>query len=123
MGDGFAIELAGKRVVSPVNAEVILCFPTKHAYGLRTADGKEILIHIGMDTVQLNGEGFTSHVQPGDIVRKGDLLCEVDTDYIRAQGKSLVSPIIFTSGQQIRLEKEGVTVQEMEEQLLTIHEN
>ena len=60
-----------------------------------------------MDTVELNGEGFTPHVKAGDIVKKGDLLCEVDTDAIRQQQKSLVSPVIFTSGQKITLKKQG----------------
>ena len=107
MGDGFAIELKGNQVVSPVNGQVVVCFPTHHAYGIKTTDGKEILIHIGMDTVELNGEGFTPHVKAGDIVKKGDLLCEVDTDAIRQQQKSLVSPVIFTSGQKITLKKQG----------------
>ncbi len=107
MGDGFAIDLKGSRVVAPFNAEVIVCFPTHHAYGLKTNDGKELLIHIGMDTVELNGEGFTPHVSVGDIVKQGDLICEVDTAFVQSKQKPLVSPIIFTSGQKVTLKKQG----------------
>lgn len=103
MGDGFAIELSDGQVVSPVDGEVIVCFPTKHAYGIKSKDGREILIHIGMDTVELNGNGFISHVSAGDSVNQGDILCDVDLDYVSAQGKSLVSPVIFTSGEKVRV--------------------
>jgi len=71
MGDGFAIELDDNKVVAPFDGEVIMTFPTKHAYGLRRSDGLEIFIHIGMDTVQLNGEGFNCLVKTGDLVKKG----------------------------------------------------
>ncbi len=107
MGDGFAIDRKGSQVVSPVNGEVIVRFPTNHTYGLKTSDGKEILIHIGMDTVELNGEGFIPHVQVGDMVHKGNLLCEVDPALIASKNKSLVSPIVFTSGETIQLKKHG----------------
>ncbi len=117
MGDGFAIDLKGSQVVSPVNGEVIVCFPTNHAYGLKTSDGKEILIHIGMDTVELNGEGFIPHVQVGDMIHKGDLLCEVDPSFIVSKNKSLVSPIVFTSGESIQLKKQG-TVHVLDEEII-----
>ena len=68
MGDGFAVELKDGQVLAPFSGEVVMTFPTKHAYGLRREDGLEVLIHIGMDTVQLNGEGFESYVQQGDQV-------------------------------------------------------
>ncbi|MEI0747798.1 glucose PTS transporter subunit IIA [Brachyspira pulli] len=70
MGEGFAIELADSMVTSPCDGEIIAAFPTKHAYGIETANGNEILIHIGMDTVELNGEGFESFVKVGDKVKK-----------------------------------------------------
>ena len=107
MGDGFAIELEGNQVLAPESGEVILCFPTHHAYGLRTLDEKEILIHIGMDTVELNGKGFTPKVEVGDLVQAGDVLCEVDRDTILKAGKSLVSPIVFTSGEKFMLKAQG----------------
>lgn len=107
MGDGFAIELSDSNVCSPVDGEVMVSFPTGHAYGIKSSDGKEILIHIGMDTVEFEGKGFTPHVKAGDVIKQGDCLVEVDIAYIKKQGKPLVSPIIFTSGESIQLKKKG----------------
>ena len=101
MGEGFAIELADSIVTSPCDGEIIATFPTKHAYGIETSDGNEILIHIGMDTVELNGEGFESFVKLGDKIKKGDKIAKVDLEYVKNHGKSLVSPVIFTDGAQI----------------------
>ena len=103
MGDGFAVELTSPTVCAPLSGEIILCFPTKHAYGIKAISGEEILIHIGMDTVELNGEGFTSYVNVGDKVTQGDPLARVDIDYIQKQKKSLVSPVIFTSGEKVEV--------------------
>lgn len=115
MGDGFAIDLSDGQIVSPVDGEVLVCFPTKHAYGLKSKDGKEILIHIGMDTVELNGKGFVTHVNVGDHVEQGDVLCEVDMKYVKAQGKSLVSPVIFTSGERVNGLNAGKHVKALDE--------
>lgn len=103
MGDGFAIELTESDVVSPVDGVVAMTYPSKHAFGLKADSGEEILIHIGMDTVELDGKGFESFVEANQRVKKGDLLCKVDLEYVKDQGKSLVSPIIFTSGEKINL--------------------
>ena len=103
MGDGFAIELTESDVVSPVDGVVAMTYPSKHAFGIKADSGEEILIHIGMDTVELDGKGFESFVETNDRVKKGDLLCKVDLAYVKDQGKSLVSPIIFTSGEKINL--------------------
>ena len=107
MGDGFAVELTGTEVTAPMSGTIVTAFPTGHAYGINTDDGKEILIHIGMDTVALNGEGFDVKVKQGDTVKQGDLLVKVDVEYLKAQGKSVVSPVIFTSGEKIELQKTG----------------
>lgn len=107
MGDGFAIELQGNQVVSPVDGEVIMCFPTGHAYGLRSTTGLEVLIHIGMDTVELQGEGFTPQVSAGQQIKQGDPLVLVDIDTIQKKGKSLVSPVVFTSGEHVSNVKTG----------------
>lgn len=103
MGDGFAIELTESEVVSPVDGVVEMTYPSKHAFGIKANSGEEILIHLGMDTVELNGEGFESFVETNDRVKKGQLLCKIDLDYVKDQGKSLVSPVIFTSGEKIKL--------------------
>lgn len=108
MGDGFAVELTNVEVIAPFSGEIVMTFPTKHAYGLRREDGLEVLIHIGMDTVQLNGEGFESYVEQGDQVVQGQKLAKVDIDYVLAQGKSVVSPVVFTSGQHIECENKDV---------------
>lgn len=107
MGDGIAIDPAEGKVCAPFSGEITVAFPTGHAYGLKAANGKEVLIHIGMDTVELNGKGFTPHVKQGDIVKQGDLLTEVDLDYIRSQGKPVVTPVIFTDGTAVELLKRG----------------
>lgn len=108
MGDGFAVELNDGEVLAPFSGEVVMTFPTKHAYGLRREDGLEVLIHIGMDTVQLNGEGFESYVQQGDYVTQGQKLAKVNIDYVLSQGKSVVSPVVFTSGQHIECQGQNV---------------
>ena len=108
MGDGFAVELKDGEVLAPFSGEVVMTFPTKHAYGLRREDGLEVLIHIGMDTVQLNGEGFESYVQQGDHVVQGQVLAKVNIDYVLSQGKSVVSPVVFTSGQHIECQEQDV---------------
>ena len=107
MGDGIAIDPADGKVYAPFSGEITVAFPTGHAYGLKAANGKEVLIHIGMDTVELDGKGFTPHVKQGDIVNQGDLLTDVDLDYIRSQGKPVVTPVIFTDGTAVELLKKG----------------
>lgn len=107
MGDGIAIDPSEGKIYAPFSGEITVAFPTGHAYGIKAANGKEILIHIGMDTVELNGKGFTPHVKQGDIVIQGDLLSDVDLDYIRSQGKPVVTPVIFTDGTPVELLKTG----------------
>lgn len=107
MGDGFAIMLTGKRVVAPLSGEVVMCFPSGHAYGIKTKDGREVLIHIGMDTVELQGEGFTPKVTVGQQVQQGDTLVMVECKRIIDKGKTLVSPVIFTSGESVQLKRTG----------------
>jgi len=120
MGDGFAIDLTGSEVVSPVNGKIIMTFPTKHAYGIKTDDGKEILIHIGMDTVELNGQGFEMMVAVDDYVSQGDIICKVDLDVIKQAHKSLVSPVIFTSKEEISLLKRNQNIKLNEAKIIEI---
>ena len=107
MGEGIAIDPAEGKVYAPYSGEITVAFPTGHAYGIKAANGKEILIHIGMDTVELEGKGFSPKVKQGDIVKQGDLLTEVDLDYIRKQGKPVVTPVIFTDETPVELLKRG----------------
>lgn len=96
IGDGFAILPKSGRVVAPVDCEVVQLFPTKHAIGLKTKTGLEILIHIGIDTVELKGEGFQAHIEVGDELEAGTLMLEVDLALLKDRGKSIVTPIVFT---------------------------
>ena len=107
MGNGFAVELTSGTVRAPFSGEVTVVFPTGHAIGMKRADGLEVLIHIGMDTVELNGKGFSLQVKQGDYVSVGDVLVEVDLDYIKSEGKSLVSPVVFPNGQAVSLKIQG----------------
>ncbi|VTT06562.1 beta-glucoside-specific PTS transporter subunit IIABC [Streptococcus dysgalactiae] len=97
MGKGIAIDPADGVVVAPANAEVTLVFPTNHAIGLKTENGAEILIHIGMDTVSLSGKGFKNFVNVGDKVTPGQKLLEFDVNAIKAAGLPVITPIIVTN--------------------------
>ncbi|MFD1849773.1 glucose-specific PTS transporter subunit IIBC [Oceanobacillus bengalensis] len=110
MGDGFAIKPSDGTVVSPVNGKIINIFPTKHAIGIQSEGGKEILIHVGLDTVNLKGEGFETLINEGDTVEAGQPLLKADLDYIEKHAKSTVTPVVFTNltdGQAVSLIKEG----------------
>ncbi|MDU5336533.1 PTS system trehalose-specific EIIBC component [Enterococcus sp.] len=97
MGQGAVIEPTEGKVVAPFDGQISLLFPTKHAIGLISTEGTEVLIHIGIDTVELEGKYFTSHVEQGDSVKKGQALIEFDMDAIKAAGYELQTPIIVTN--------------------------
>ena len=110
MGDGFAVEPANGNIVSPVSGTVSSIFPTKHALGLVTEAGLEVLVHIGLDTVSLEGKPFTVHVAEGQKVAAGDLLVTADLDAIRAAGRETSTVVVFTNGdaiKSVKLEKTG----------------
>lgn len=110
MGDGFAVEPANGNIVSPVSGTVSSIFPTKHALGLVTEAGLEVLVHIGLDTVSLEGKPFTVHVAEGQKVAAGDLLVTADLDAIRAAGRETSTVVVFTNAEAIKsvkLEKTG----------------
>ncbi|WGG45969.1 glucose-specific PTS transporter subunit IIBC [Rossellomorea sp. DA94] len=110
MGDGFAIVPTEGTIVSPITGKVVNVFPTKHAIGLESKAGREVLIHVGIDTVKLEGKGFEALVKEGDQVEAGQPLLEVDLDYIKANAPSIMTPIVFTNlkeGQQVTIEKSG----------------
>ncbi|MBE3569429.1 MAG: PTS transporter subunit IIABC [Bacillales bacterium] len=110
MGDGFAIMPEEGTIVSPVNGKIVNLFPTKHAIGILSDGGKEILIHVGIDTVKLNGEGFEALVNQDDHVEAGQPLLKVDLDLVKSKAPSVITPIIFTNlaeGEQVVIEKQG----------------
>lgn len=98
MGDGMAIEPSEGILVSPVEGEIIQLFHTKHAIGIRSQTGMEILLHIGLETVAMNGEGFEAFVKEGDSVKPGDKLISFDLDLIKEKAASTITPIIITNG-------------------------
>ena len=110
MGDGFAVEPANGNIVSPVSGTVSSIFPTKHALGLVTEAGLEVLVHIGLDTVSLEGKPFTVHVAEGQKVAAGDLLVTADLDAIRGAGRETSTVVVFTNGdviKSVKLEQTG----------------
>ena len=100
MGEGVAIIPEEGTFHAPVEGTVVLISDTKHAIGLRTNDGTEILIHIGLETVSLGGKGFTVLVETGDKVSLGQPVIEVDLDYIREHATSIVTPVIITNSSE-----------------------
>lgn len=112
MGEGFAIIPTSGEVFSPVDGKVVNVSPTKHAVGIESSKGREILIHFGIDTVKLNGEGFETHVKEGDTIKAGDLLLTVDIKSIESKVPSIITPIIFTNlvnGEEVTVIKENVS--------------
>ena len=102
MGDGFAVEPENGNIVSPVSGTVSSVFPTKHALGIVTEAGLEVLVHIGLDTVSLEGKPFTVHVAEGQKVAAGDLLVTADLDAIREAGRETSTIVVFTNGDVIK---------------------
>jgi len=101
MGDGLAIEPTDGKVVSPIDGEVIQVFPTKHAIGLKAKNGAEILIHIGLETVSMQGEGFETHISEGSKVKVGDPLVTFDLALVGEKAKSIITPVIITNGDDL----------------------
>lgn len=109
MGDGAVVDPSSGLICAPADGEIGFVFPTKHAIGFQTEDGIDMLIHIGIDTVELNGEGFEVLKESGK-VKKGEPIIKVDTAYVKAHAPSLVTPVLCTElseHQKIRLLKEG----------------
>lgn len=106
MGEGVAIMPKGGSIHSPVDGTVILLSGTKHAIAIRSNDGTQILIHIGLETVSLKGQGFTVFVNEGERVSIGQLLIEVNWDYIREHASSLITPIIITNSDEREVQYE-----------------
>ncbi|MFU0789574.1 PTS sugar transporter subunit IIA [Cerasibacillus sp. JNUCC 74] len=103
MGEGIAIIPSEGKLLSPIDGKVVQIPETKHAIGLATNDGTEILIHVGLETVSLKGEGFELKVAAGDTVTKGQPLMEIDLDYIKQHASSIITPIIITNSNERKL--------------------
>lgn len=121
LGDGFAVEITEGNIYSPVDGTIAIAYPTGHAYGIETPDGKELLIHIGIDTVELDGKGFTSQVRQGQKVQKGELLGQADLEVIQAAGKETTTMVIFTSGEELVLNEMNQKVKAGETLCCSLH--
>lgn len=110
MGDGFAINPTNGIVTSPVNGKIVNAFPTKHAIGIEADNGLELLIHVGVDTVNLKGEGFDIFVEQGQSIKRGEKLLEVDLEFVKDKVPSVITPVIFTNleGKEVSLLKNGL---------------
>ncbi|MBX8937048.1 PTS glucose transporter subunit IIA [Enterococcus gilvus] len=106
MGDGFAIKPTNGNFFAPIKGKVTSIFPTKHAISLVTKDGLEVLLHIGIDTVDLKGQGFNLLVEEGELVNKNTQIAEVDLNYLEEKGKETTTMIVFTNlnNQSLKIE-------------------
>lgn len=121
LGDGIAIELTDGKVIAPFDGEITSTYKANHCLVIRSEDGIELLIHIGLDTIKLKGEGFTQHVGLMDKVNKGDLILEVDLNFLQKKQKSLVSPIVITNMGKIEsLEKSQGDVQKGKSNIMAV---
>lgn len=121
-GDGFAVIPHNGTIASPVKGTVFNVFPSKHAVGIMSDGGKEVLVHIGVNTVKLKGQGFEVLVQEGDSVSAGQPIMQVDLEYVKENAKSIISPIIFSNlpeGASVKLNKTG-EVKRGEQGIITI---
>lgn len=122
MGDGFAIVPSEGTIVSPVDGKIVNLFPTKHAIGILSDSGREILIHVGIDTVNLKGQGFEALVTENDRVEAGQPLLKVDLDFIKQNATSIITPIVFTNlapGESVIIIKTGAVILK-EENIISI---
>ncbi|HHW01308.1 MAG TPA: PTS glucose transporter subunit IIA [Thermoanaerobacterales bacterium] len=120
LGDGFAIEPKDRKIISPVDGKILLIFPTLHAIGIKNYDGPDILIHIGLDTVNLKGEGFKPFCQVGQEVKKGDLLMEVDFELIKAKGFSCDVIVLAQEKASFKILKENRIVECGENEIVEV---
>lgn len=102
LGDGIAIIPTEGKVVSPVEGKITQIFPTKHAIGIESTNGLEILIHIGLDTVFMQGEGFSAHIEVNDVVKPGDLLMTFDLELVKEKAASIITPMVVVNSDKVK---------------------
>lgn len=108
LGAGTAVEPTEGKLYAPADGKITVAFPTGHAYGLRTEDGLDLLMHIGMDTVELDGKHFEPKVAKGDTVKRGDVIAEFDIPAIKAAGYPLATPMVITNAKKAAASVEDV---------------
>ncbi len=102
LGDGFAVDPADGKFVAPIAGELVLIADTLHAYAIRSEEGLEVLVHVGIDTVKLKGEGFSSEMSAGANVAVGDLIITVDLETVTPQVPSMMTPVVLTNGAEFK---------------------
>lgn len=105
IGDGLAIIPEGNQILSPCDGKVIQIFPTNHAVGIETPQGIDILVHVGVDTVQLNGEGFKALIKENTQVKKGQPLLSIDLEKVKSQNKPIITPVLISNTNDVTIEK------------------
>ena len=114
VGDGVAVKPIDNIAVAPYDGKINYIFPTNHAFGLTTEEGLEILVHIGIDTVSLEGEGFKRLIEVGSEVKKGAGIIEVNLKYVKNLGKDTITPIVITNMQKVEsMEKDFMNNEEI----------
>lgn len=102
VGDGFAIIPSSEDIYSPVEGEILQVFPSHHAVCIKSVDGLEIIVHVGLDTVELKGEGFSCHTKVGDSVKAGDKLLSFSLEVLKAHDKNPITPVVITNQEIIK---------------------
>ena len=108
LGEGIAVEVEGSEICAPCDGRIIMLADTKHAFGLEALNGAEILIHIGLDTVEFNGMGFTALKAVNDRVKKGTPVIKLDREYFQSRNACLITPVIISNGTNYRFELENI---------------
>ena len=115
VGDGVAIIPTSGTITAPISGIITRIFPTNHAFMISHPSGLEVMVHVGLDTVELNGEGFSRLVKEGDEVNQACIILEVDLEFLKSKNKDIVTPIIITSNKDIELERHKIgTIREGE---------
>jgi PTS system glucose-specific IIA component len=121
LGDGIAIEPTDGKVIAPFDGEITSTYKSNHCIVIRSEEGIELLIHLGLETIKLKGEGFTQHVALMEKVKKGDVILETDLEALKGKGKSLISPIVITNmGRVETLEKAEGNVEKGVSNIMTV---
>ena len=120
LGNGVIIEPAEGKVYAPCNGKITSIFDTLHAIGITASNGAEILIHIGMDTVKLNGQGFKSHIKIGDTITKGQLLMEFDIDFIKGKGLEVTIPVVISNSENFTQMEEMLGTKKHGDQMIIL---
>ncbi|MCI5763359.1 PTS glucose transporter subunit IIA [Actinobacillus porcinus] len=121
VGDGVAINPTGDVIVAPVDGTIGKIFETNHAFSMESAEGVELFVHFGIDTVELKGEGFTRVAQEGQAVKRGDVIIKFDLELLKAKAKSVLTPVVISNMDEIsHIEKKAGTVVAGESEVLSL---